>query len=535
MIQYNLNILKALEEARNRKPLLDLDEVEMLIRYKRPGRKPLGGWKGLMIAGIAWVVLISGMYLWSDVLKNSHPSQENNAVSISKQSTPATIDNNSSAQKENQISTQPQEPKNYHTNSIFPIASSLQNNTPSEDQNTSIAKEPDNNNYNRTAFSTESTQAVIPATPNEVFASNAAENSVKTSFTLRGWKLASTDPMDFRYGLDKNEAHDGQASAFISASKTNFRSGWLTQDISADQYAGKRLRMTAWVKCNDPGKKAWAGIFMNVRGIEFKTAGFSNMYDKSAPAPAKGWVKCELVTDVPADAKIISFGLYKVYAGEAWIDDINLEVVGANVPLNFPSNTEAVDTSLAMTDAYKRALSMMVDNPSNLDFETYSQPDVPKDWYIGRESQHYRVYRDAKNHHSGSASVCLQSSGYKSDWNTLLQVCKAGNYLNKRVKLTAWVRTAGLKGHASFLFRVDEYSGTIRPDNMKEQSFTGNNKWHKVEMTLDIPETATSLTYGVLLSEKGEVWMDNISIEEVPVRNAAHYIQHQPVNLGFEE
>ncbi len=531
MIQYNTSLSKAFEEARNRPALMSLVEVEDLISIGKPSGGTRG-WKGLFLAAAAWMILISGMYLYPKYIKHTRPKSDKNFMlpqTEKKSSNTQAIVKPTTENTLNEEENISQEPNKLEKLGL---------------QNPAIAHQNIANTRANTKdiFDLSNVDGVygpmqLPSLKEEVALKTEVPVLAHARYTMKGWKLSSTESGDFTVGIDKNMAHSGQASAYIKSGKTNFKSAWLTQQISAESYIGKRIRLTAWIKCKDPDKKAWAGLFMNLRGDEFKYAGFNNMYDKNIHPSSAGWIKCELVADVPEKTREIAFGLYKVYAGEAWIDDINLEVVGKETPLYFPLTTEAVDTSLVMTDAFQKALSMMVNQPSNLNFELLNQKNEPLHWYIGQESQHFRIYGDPTIQQNGKPSICLQSNGYKNDWNTLLQVCKAGNYLNKHIKISAWVRTAGVIDHASFIFRVDDFTAGMRPENVKEVNFKGNTNWQKVELSLDIPETATSFRYGVLLSDKGQIWMSNLNVEIEPLNHNVMVPDYfkTPINLGFEE
>lgn len=83
------------------------------------------------------------------------------------------------------------------------------------------------------------------------------------------------------------------------------------------------------------------------------------------------------------------------------------------------------------------------------------------------------------------------------------------------------------------------------------QSFVqGNTEWKEVEISIDIPDSAVALSYGVQLVGTGTVWIDDVSMDVVGTYDAAHVEQvastvHRrpdleklsptPQNLDFEE
>jgi hypothetical protein len=146
-----------------------------------------------------------------------------------------------------------------------------------------------------------------------------------------GWFLAGSDPQDYEVGVDRQEAHGGQASGFIRAiTDTPKGFGTLMQIFRADTYRGKRLRMTGLVKAERIAD--WAGLWMRVDGPGGTLLSFDNMQSR----PIRGtsdWSLYQIVLDVPTTSLQIAFGVLLRGAGRAWVDDFAFEVVGADVPM----------------------------------------------------------------------------------------------------------------------------------------------------------------------------------------------------------
>lgn len=61
----------------------------------------------------------------------------------------------------------------------------------------------------------------------------------------RGWILAGSKPAEYEVGVDRETVHGGQPSAFLKDENGNGEGfGTLMQQISAEQYRGKRLRLS---------------------------------------------------------------------------------------------------------------------------------------------------------------------------------------------------------------------------------------------------------------------------------------------------
>ena len=129
---------------------------------------------------------------------------------------------------------------------------------------------------------------------------------------------------------DTEVKHGGKASGSLRATDAAKNFGTFTSAIRADNYRGKRVRLVAFVK--PEGVKDWAGLWLRVDGKEKTGIAFDNMNSR----PIKGtsdWTKYGLVLDVPAEAEEIYFGCLLAGGGRLWVDDMELLVVGSDVPV----------------------------------------------------------------------------------------------------------------------------------------------------------------------------------------------------------
>jgi hypothetical protein len=172
------------------------------------------------------------------------------------------------------------------------------------------------------------------------------------------WNVAGSTPNDYSVQIDTAHFHSGKASGLIEARDTSMGSGFgtLIQWFSAEEYRGKRVRMSAFVKSENV--ESWAGLWMRVDGDRASLA-FDNMQDR----PIKGtrdWQKYDVVLDVPTDGDSIFFGiLLEGSKGRVWIDDVQFDLVGTDVPT----------TSRAMQEQRRQQLKNIPSKPGNLDFE----------------------------------------------------------------------------------------------------------------------------------------------------------------------
>ncbi|MCG6915605.1 hypothetical protein LJE86_16980 [bacterium BMS3Abin03] len=166
----------------------------------------------------------------------------------------------------------------------------------------------------------------------------------------KGWFPSGNKPSEFKMGIDYSTHYNGNSSAYIqSKSPAGKEFGTLMQTIKAENYLGKRLRLSGYIKSEDV--EGWSGMWMRIDGENYMQMGFDNMRNR----PIKGtsdWKKYEIVLDIPPDSKSINYGVLLNGDGKVWFDDFKLEEVDDNVPV-----TNIVSEK------------MIPDQPVNLDFE----------------------------------------------------------------------------------------------------------------------------------------------------------------------
>jgi hypothetical protein len=90
-------------------------------------------------------------------------------------------------------------------------------------------------------------------------------------------------------------------------------------------------------------------------------------------------------------------------------------------------------------------------------------------------------------------------------------------FINKRIKLSGYLKTENVKGWTGFLLSVNQNKKNepLSFDNMSERHIDGTTEWTKYEVVLDVPSNATNIVYGTMLAGGGQVWSYGISIEVV--------------------
>jgi len=166
------------------------------------------------------------------------------------------------------------------------------------------------------------------------------------AFVLRaevphGWFLAGSKPYEFEAGVDPGQAYEGHRSAYLKSKQLSVDGfGTLMQQFTAEQYLGKRVRLSGLVKSQEV--PAWAGLWVRVdKGKEMGVA-FDNMQDRAIKGTTD-WRRYEVVLDVPEDATGIAIGMLLTGPGEVWLNGAIFDVVGPDVAVTGSRNAKTLD------------------------------------------------------------------------------------------------------------------------------------------------------------------------------------------------
>lgn len=167
-----------------------------------------------------------------------------------------------------------------------------------------------------------------------------------------GWLKAGSHPGDYDMGTDLRVVYSGKSSGYIRHKVTEPKGfGTYMQMFDAEEYRGKRLRLSAYIKSENV--QDWAGLWMRVDRVR-QVVAFDNMQNR----PIKGtqtWTKHEIVLDVEPKATAIAFGILLAGKGAVWIDDLRFETVGPEVPItNIESSSSKKPRNLDFEDPPER-------------------------------------------------------------------------------------------------------------------------------------------------------------------------------------
>lgn len=142
---------------------------------------------------------------------------------------------------------------------------------------------------------------------------------------------------------------------------------------------------------------------------------------------------------------------------------------------------------------------------------------APQGWFLaGNRPADYDTGVDAQAVYGGQPSAYLKSKAPAIDgFGTLMQSFKAEEYLGKRLRFSAFVKTEAVADWAGLWMRVDSPKGPLAFDNMMSRPIKGTTAWQNYEVVLDVPAGATGIAFGILLHGTGSAWINSVKMEAV--------------------
>lgn len=160
----------------------------------------------------------------------------------------------------------------------------------------------------------------------------------------------------------------------------------------------------------------------------------------------------------------------------------------------------------------------------------------------GTNPAEYEMGVDHNCVHQGKASGYIRSINEKTEgFATMMQTFKADAFRGQNLQLSGFLKTNDVDGWCGLWMRVDgQDEEVLRFDNMSNRPVTGTTEWKQHSIVLQVPESSTSISLGVLLYKKGQVWANNLRIDtvgdEMPTTNMDddEKLLDHPTNLGFK-
>ena len=183
-----------------------------------------------------------------------------------------------------------------------------------------------------------------------------------------GW--TAPESSDYEAGIDHKVVRSGKGSLYLKSTSGNAKDYASRQSIRADGYRGKRVRLTAWVKPDEAEQGGAPWLRVDFPNADYVLDGMLELTKASSARAVNGWVKCELVAQIPDDALGVSFGLRIIGKGEIWADDLAFDIVPATVRTSTIERRKyrSPDREAAM-QRLRQQYASAPDRPLNLGFE----------------------------------------------------------------------------------------------------------------------------------------------------------------------
>ena len=145
---------------------------------------------------------------------------------------------------------------------------------------------------------------------------------------------------------------------------------------------------------------------------------------------------------------------------------------------------------------------------------------VPAGWQaVTDNSGEYTVNSDGgrRNGGQGYAGATIRANVASPRGSAMLaQSVRADAFRGKRLRLSGFMKTIGVnEGTAVLFLRVDGEGVVQTSDYMQNRPLMLTTDWARQEIVVDIPRNAIGLTFGMMLGGSGQIWLDDVALEEV--------------------
>ena len=149
-----------------------------------------------------------------------------------------------------------------------------------------------------------------------------------------GWQMpAKLASYDFRSVTSEENPHTGKRCTRLSRAPGRHYgevAGFLSQQLDATAYRNRRIILKAAARAELSGRenRAWLRLFITRKTSDPAEQGMVFDTLDQYPVRSAEWQTFQITADVPQDADAISYGLYLVGDGDAWLDSVSLEATG---------------------------------------------------------------------------------------------------------------------------------------------------------------------------------------------------------------
>jgi hypothetical protein len=117
---------------------------------------------------------------------------------------------------------------------------------------------------------------------------------------------------------------------------------------------------------------------------------------------------------------------------------------------------------------------------------------------------------------SGTTNLTLKCDETLDGFVGVMQRVPPDTYRNRRVRFSAIVKTENVEGWGGLWMRVDDVDKHGAAfDNMQNRPLKGTSDWTRYSVVLDASQNAQAVSFGTLMTGKGQLWIRDWSLEVV--------------------
>ncbi|MBX9975966.1 helix-turn-helix transcriptional regulator [Cytobacillus firmus] len=156
------------------------------------------------------------------------------------------------------------------------------------------------------------------------------EKNMNDLTTIKGWILSGLNPTFYEMKTDGTVFHTGTKSGLLTskADAGEGQFGTMMQSFSADNWRGKRIKLSCFLKTEEVVK---CGVWCRVDNDSSDVIQFDNMDNRSIHGTTD-WNFYSIVLDVPKESASIHFGVLLAGTGKVWADGFKFEEADLSVP-----------------------------------------------------------------------------------------------------------------------------------------------------------------------------------------------------------
>ena len=158
----------------------------------------------------------------------------------------------------------------------------------------------------------------------------------------KGWTFREDPSQNFDWGIDTSMVYQGKPCFVLKTKEgASMGGGVLQQAFLADEYRGKRIRLSGFLKTENVESiehvKGGTALWLQIEGVN-ETLRQANAKEHALRG-THGWVRREMEVEVPQTSISVGLGFGLGGRGQVWLSDVQLEAVDEDRSASLPQAT----------------------------------------------------------------------------------------------------------------------------------------------------------------------------------------------------